>query len=59
MYSNFNDAGNDCIINSLILAKLRKEWKKQKNFKTNSNPKQSTPGEIKKHEEQIAGVIGS
>ena len=25
MYSNFNDAGNDCIINSLILAKPRKE----------------------------------
>ena len=38
---------------------LEKNEKKQKNFKTNSNPKQSTPGEIKKHEEQIAGVIGS
>ena len=29
------------------------------NFKTASNHKESTPGEIRKHEEQIAGLIGS
>ena len=29
------------------------------NLKTDSKPKESTPGEIKKHEEQIAGLIGS
>ena len=59
MYSNFNDTANDFIKNSLIIAKLRKKWKKKKNFKTGSNSKQSTPGEIKKHEEQMAGLIGS
>ena len=29
------------------------------NLKTDSKPKESTPGKIKKHEEQIAGLIGS
>ena len=29
------------------------------NFKTDSNLKESTPGEIRKHEEQIARLIGS
>ena len=53
------DTANDFIKNSLIIAKLRKKWKQKKNFKTGSNSKQSTPGEIKKHEEQMAGLIGS
>ena len=29
------------------------------NLKIDSNHKESTPGKIKRHEEQIAGVIGS
>ena len=29
------------------------------NFKTASNHKESTPGKIRKHEEQIAGLVGS
>ena len=37
---------------------LRKELKSKTNLKTDSNHKESSPGEIKKHEEQIAGLIG-
>ena len=33
--------------------------KNELNSKTDSNHKESTTGEIKKHEEQIAGLIGS
>ena len=58
-YSTAIDAENDFILNSHILAKLRKEFKNKMNFKTDSNFKESTPGEIRKHEEQIASVIGS
>ena len=29
------------------------------NFKTASNHKESTPGKIRKHEGQIAGLVGS
>ena len=29
------------------------------NLKTDSKPKESIPGEIKRHEKQIAGLIGS
>ena len=38
--------------------KLRKEVKNKVNLKTGSNHKKSTPGKTKKHEEQIAGLIG-
>ena len=57
-YSTKN-AKNDFILNYHILAKLRKELKNKMNLKTVSNHKESTPGAIKKHEEQIAGLIGS
>ena len=57
-YSTYIDAENDFILNSNILTKLKKELKK-KNLKTDSNHKESIPGEIKKHEEQIAEFIGS
>ena len=42
-----------------MLAKLKKDLKKKMNLKTDSNHKESTPGKIKKHEEQIAELIGS
>ena len=58
-YSTSIDAENDFILNSHILAKLRKEFKNKMNFKTDSNFKESSPGEIRKHEEQIARLIGS
>ena len=58
-YSPSIDAKNDFILRSDILAKLRKELKNKMNLKTVSNHKESTPIEIKKHEEQIAGLIGS
>ena len=47
------------ILNSHMLVKLKKELKKKMNLKTESNHKESTPGKIKKHEEQIAELIGS
>ena len=58
-YSTSIDTENDFILNSHILAKLRKEFKNKMNFKTDSNFKESSPGEIRKHEEQIARLIGS
>ena len=58
-YSTSIDTENDFILNSHILAKLRKEFKNKMNFKTDSNFKESTPSEIRKHEEQIARLIGS
>ena len=58
-YNSAIDAENDFILNSHILVKLRKEFTKKKNFKTDSNFKESTPGEIRKHEEQKARLIGS
>ena len=57
-YNSAIDAENDFILNSHILVKLRKEFTKKKNFKTDSNFKESTPGEIRKHEEQKARLIG-
>ena len=42
-----------------MLDKLKKDLKKKMNLKTDSNHKESTPGKIKKHEEQIAELIGS
>ena len=47
------------ILNSHMLDKLKKDLKKKMNLKTDSNHKESTPGKIKKHEEQIAELIGS
>ena len=58
-YSTSVDADIDFVLNSHILAKLRKELENKLNLKTDSNHKESIPGEIKKHEEQIAGLIGS
>ena len=58
-YSTSIDAENDLILNSHILAKLKKEFKNKINFKTDSNFKESTPSEVRKHEEQIARLIGS
>ena len=58
-YSTSIDTENDFILNSHILAKLRKEFKNKMNFKTDSNFKEPTPGEIRKHEEQIARLIRS
>ena len=58
-YSTSIDAENHFILNSHILAKLRKEFKNKMNFKTDSSFKESTPGEIRKHEEQITRHIGS
>ena len=45
-YSTSVDAENDFILNSHILARLRKEIKKKMNFKTDSNFKESTPGKL-------------
>ena len=53
------DTEDDFILNSHILAKLRKEFKNKINVETNSNFKESTPVEIRKHEEQIARLIGN
>ena len=50
-YSTSIDAENDFILNSHILVKLRKEFKNKMNFETDSNFKESTPGEIRKYEE--------
>ena len=58
-YSTSVDAKNDFILNSQILAKLWKQFKNKMNFKIDSNFKESTRGKIRKHEEQIARVIGS
>ena len=58
-YSTSIDAENHFILNSHILAKLRKEFKNKMNFKTDSNFKKSTSGEIKKHKEQLARLIES
>ena len=58
-YSTSIDAENDLILNSHILAKLKKEFKNKINFKTDSKFKESTPSEVRKHEEQIARLIGS
>ena len=58
-YSTAIDAENDFIVNFHILSKLRKEFKSKMNFKTDSNFRESTPGEIRKHEEQKARLIGS
>ena len=58
-YSTTIDAENDFILNSHILTKLRKELKNKMNLKTDCNHKESTPGDFKKHEEQIAGLVGS
>ena len=58
-YSTSIDAENDFTLNSHIPVKLRKEFKNKMNFKTDSNFKESTPSEIRKHEEQIARLIGS
>ena len=58
-YSTSTDAENSFILNSHILAKLRKELKNKMNFKTDSNFKKSTPSEIRKHEDQIATLIGN
>ena len=56
-YRTSIDAENDFILNSHMLAKLRKEFKNKMNFKTDSNFKKSTPSEIRKHEDQIATLI--
>ena len=53
-YSTSIDAENDFILNSHMLAKLRKEFKNKMNFKTDSNFRKLTPGEIKKYKEQSA-----
>ena len=58
-YSTSIDTENDFILNSHILAKLRKEFKNKMNFKADLKFKESTPGEIRKHEEQTARLIGS
>ena len=58
-YSTSIDAENHFTLNSHILAKLGKEFKNKMNFKTDSSFKESTPGEIRKHEEQITRHIGS
>ena len=58
-YRTSIDAENDFILNSHMLAKLRKEFKNKMNFKTDSNFKKSTSGEIKKHKEQLARLIES
>ena len=47
------------ILNSHMLPKLKKELKNKMNLKTESYHKESTPRENKKHEEQIAELIGS
>ena len=41
-YSTSIDAENDLILNSHILAKLKKEFKNKINFETDSNFKEST-----------------
>ena len=58
-YSTSIDVENDFILNSHILAKFRKEFENKMNFKTDSNFKESRPGEIRKQEEQIARLTGS
>ena len=47
------------ILNSHVLAKLKKELKNKMNLKTDSNQKESISRKMKKHEEQIAELIGS
>ena len=47
------------ILNSHMLAKLKKELKNKMNLKTDSNQKESTSRKMKKHEEEIAELIGS
>ena len=44
------------ILNSHMLPKRKKELKNKMNLKTESYHKESSPGENKKHEEQIAGI---
>ena len=50
-YSTSTDAENAFILNFHTLTTLKKELKNKMNLKTGSNCKESTPGEIKKHEE--------
>ena len=47
------------VLNSHMLPYLKKSWKTKISLKTESNHKESTPGEIKKHEQQIADLIWS
>ena len=56
-YSTCIDAENNFILNSHILAKFEKKIKNK--MKTDSNFKESRPGKIRKHEQQVARLIGS
>ena len=50
------DAENDFVLNSHILAELRKEFKNKMRLKTASTPKEATYEEIQRHEEQIQSL---
>ena len=56
-YSTCIDVENNFILNSHILAKFEKKFKNK--MKTDSNFKESRPGKIRKHEQQVARLIGS
>ena len=55
-YSTSFDAENDFVLNSHILAELRKELKGKMRLKTASTHKEATYGEMQRHEEQIQSL---
>ena len=55
-YSTSFDAENDFVLNSLILAELRKELKSKMSLKTASTHKEAIYGEMQRHKEQIQSL---
>ena len=56
-YSTSFDAENDFLLNSHILAELRKELKGNMRLKTASTHNEDTYGEMQRHEEQIKSLL--
>ena len=56
-YSTSFDVDNDFVLNSHILAELRKELKSKMRLKTASTHKEATYGEMQRHEEQIQSLL--
>ena len=55
-YSTSFDAENDFVLDSLILAELRKELKSKMSLKTASTHKEAIYGEMQRHKEQIQSL---
>ena len=56
-FSTSFDAENDFVLNSHILAELRKKLKSKMRLKTASTHKEATYGEMERHKEQIKSLL--